>query len=444
MNKRMHTEIVVLILTITLAFVASISVTRADPSWTIQTVDAKAELLGISVALDSYDMPHFVYCATPSGNSFSHPTPEYLMYASRNGSGWSPQILDNGAFPGYTALAFDSNDSPHIVYSSANQSAINLTSNPYLLNLVNYLMWNGTSWIKMVIDGGIGSSIALDSEGNPHIAYASGEKGLLKYASWAGTYWVAETVDPDFWRPLKYNGAPTASQYLTMDANNNPCIVYSDESTIKIARGSSTGWSSQTVVVSNESLQMGNVVVDSHGYPRFTCALNGSLFYESWNGLAWASQEIGQVSYGQRFVKFDSKGFIRLDSRDTPKIACISSYLNEEIGNYVPTIFYMSWNGIGWEIQLVEQFGYFADTTPLALDSKGNPHICYLTGRGTGDQYRFFADGTLMYATSNQPTPTPSPASSPSVPEFPAWTIMALVATTGIGVLVYFKKHREL
>jgi hypothetical protein len=392
-------------------------------SWTVEVVDTKAELERISLALDSNDRPHMVYAATPSGNSFSNPTPEYLVYASWNGSGWSTQIVDENAYPGYNSLAFDSKDIPHIVYSTNDHIPFSTDNRTYHYSL-RYATLNITHWTIMTIDDGLEGSITVDSKGNPQIAYAE-NNGLLKYASWTGLNWTTQTVDSTFLRPQKLNGEITASQYLTLDGNDNPCIVYGNDSTVKIAKGNFSGWSIETVVL-GESITLGNIVLDSRGYPHFTYSHFpfGSAIYESWNGSAWTAKKLADSVYAVAGT------FARLNSKDIPHATYISSSTDK--------VYYAVWNGTGWENQLVDSHSYIAYRAPLALDSRGNPHICYLTGRGTGDQYRFFADGTLMYATSNQPTQTLQP--SPSIPEFSLWTILALL-TTGIIVAAVFKRR---
>ena len=45
-------------------------------------------------------------------------------------------------------------------------------------------------------DDGLFSSLALESDGNPHISdYDGGSNGDLKYARWTGTAWEIEIVD---------------------------------------------------------------------------------------------------------------------------------------------------------------------------------------------------------------------------------------------------------
>jgi hypothetical protein len=398
-------------------------VAKADPVWNTQSIDANAQNVGLSIALDSSGSPHILYCSTPSGDSFYHPTPQYLMYASWNGSDWNTQIVDENSYIDCSALAFDSNNSPHIAYVNG--------------SFLKYATLNGTRWVNLTVGIGFGGSIAVDSMGNPHIAYADND-GMLKYASWTGANWTIQTVDPDFLRPQFPSGAINAFQYLALDVNDTPSIVYSDLSTVKIAMGRASGWSIQTVI-SNESMHLGNVVVDSYGFPSFTYVSvpDGSLLYARWNGSAWTIQVVDYVTTGWPYFSF-----VKLDSNDNPKITYMSNGPNQDYA-----VHYAGWNGSAWEFLAVGNFSswepcYFA---PFALDSYGNPHVCYLVSRITWNRSTIvWADGTLFYATSNQPTLTPSPTPSPSVPEFPTWIVLPLVlVATVVGVLAYFRKRRR-
>jgi hypothetical protein len=42
---------------------------------------------------------------------------------------------------------------------------------------------------------GMGTSIAVDSDDNPHISYFDETNDKIKYARWNGTSWQNETID---------------------------------------------------------------------------------------------------------------------------------------------------------------------------------------------------------------------------------------------------------
>ncbi len=337
-----------------------------------------------------------------------------LLLLARADVDWSLQVVDEKATLQGVSLAVDSVGNPHIAYSDRSDTG---------LIVMKYASLAGTNWNIQTVDNGSAGSLALDSAGNPHIAYA-GTSSELKYASWNGMNWVIQTVDPPSDSP-QTSPVRVSLQYLALDANDRPFIVYDVNSDVKLATEETSSWSIQTVI-SNESISLGNFVVDSRGYPRFTYVLDGtpdSLMYASWNGSAWSTQTIDKV--------LSRSKFIALDSNDNPHITYISKNYNLS-----RPVTYAVWNGTAWGFQTLNQLGagwLFDFSAPLVLDHQGNFHMAYLMVRDTGFPYY---DGTLFYA-SNQPVPI--------VLLFALWTgLLALaVALVAIGIFA-FKKRRNL
>lgn len=147
---------------------ASASYNISSWTWTVETVDASGTAGGFTaLALDSSNNPHIVYSGGGSG---------YLKYAKWTGSAWSISTIDTVIASGYPSIVIDSNNRPHVSYHD------------YTNKDLKYARWAGSAWVVMTVDSsgnqGPESSIALDSSGNPHIAYYDATNGDLKYASW--------------------------------------------------------------------------------------------------------------------------------------------------------------------------------------------------------------------------------------------------------------------
>ena len=199
--------------------------------WHIETVAWSRIQTGpcTSIVLDSKGNPHISYIHGPY----------YLLnYSKWTGSKWIHEPLDlYGWYGGGTSMALDRDDNPHISYLWVNWS-----TNDHDLR---YIRWNGTSWIIETIDymGSVGvtSSIALDSNDNPHISYYDGTNKDLKYAKWSGNYWAIETVDS-----IGDVGMWTS---IVLDSSDNPHISYYDyrNKDLKYARWTGSTWDIETV-----------------------------------------------------------------------------------------------------------------------------------------------------------------------------------------------------
>src|SRR4030042_261883 len=103
--------------------------------------------------------------------------------ARADGGTWNIQTVDYIDVMS-TSLALDSNGYPHISYTTGG------------LRSLHYARWTGTAWAIETVDDTyvISNSLALDSNDRPHISYATGGTGSLHYARWTGTGWAKERV----------------------------------------------------------------------------------------------------------------------------------------------------------------------------------------------------------------------------------------------------------
>ena len=244
---------------------------KNSSGWHTDIVDTTPAGAGfyVSLALDSSNNPHLVY-----GEVFGADTTDKLKYAYKDSTGWHIAILTENSYISYINLVLY-HDLPRISFynDSANNgegelqymytdgktwSIENVTAKPSggrmnslaidssgTPSISYYDIYSGPVqgslryatrtpegiWENTIVDGnilnlhnvGMWNSIALDSQGNPHISYNAnnGGGGILKYASWNGTAWTIETVSD-----LK-----SASSKLLLDKANSPIIVYQDVTT---------------------------------------------------------------------------------------------------------------------------------------------------------------------------------------------------------------------
>ncbi len=181
--------------------------TLSDSIWNVEYLDAGNNAgWFLSLMLDSDNFPHI---------SYARRYPDILIYASADGTGeWSFQEIDSLSEQCMsTSLALSGEGVPHISYNAGNE--------------VRYTYWTGSGWHIETVDAcdsgsfGYGTSIALDSADQPHIAYCLVDEDYLMYASWNDSDWQYELVDtlPDY---FYRRGDPD----LVLDTFDRPHIVY--------------------------------------------------------------------------------------------------------------------------------------------------------------------------------------------------------------------------
>lgn len=239
---------------------------------------------------------------------------------------WSKQVVRNiTAFDGTSAqtstIAFDSSGIPHAVFVNEMQ--------------VVYASWVPAtkSWdlnpvpIQIPQDMGWETSLALDGQGHPHIAFWHVyTDGGLYYATWNGSAWTTTLVDPNPY-PSGLHGWHNS---LALDANGHPHISYYNAD--------------------------GNT-------PE-------GMYYAFFDGTNWALQQVDATcttcgKYGTSLA---------LDASGNPHIAYSGGTITD------PNLKYAAWNGTAWDIQTIDSDGDTGYWPALALDGAGAPHISYHTG----------------------------------------------------------------
>jgi hypothetical protein len=175
---------------------------KPDGTFQTEVVDPNPNRgINATMVLDSSDRPHILYYA---GDSLR------LNYAHHDGAQWHIESLptaDLNALP-HPWLVIDGSDNLHVAFN--------------ISGVVIYGFYDHNAWQFTPVDSAgsgnvVRSSLALDSNGQPHIAYGRGGK----YAYFDGLDWQITTF------PGTYDEGESIA--LALDGNDYPHIVYQTE-----------------------------------------------------------------------------------------------------------------------------------------------------------------------------------------------------------------------
>jgi hypothetical protein len=304
-----------------------------------------------SIDIDSKGIPHISYHDSCSGE---------VKYVSFNGDNWDVEIVDSVLINdvGSTSLAFDQNDIPHISYYEGNK------------HLLKYAYWTGSAWhteeVSPPASNGRESSIAIDSNGYPHISW-SGSGYNFMYSRWTGSSWETTTIEND-----------ARKNSLGLDSNNFPHISYfvaGSTNSLKYATYNGTIWNTTIVDSPPPSSAFGtrnSLAIDSNNLPHIAYSVEGSggnpnsIKYAKWNGATWEKE----ILVSSASVWFSSVALSL--AKDIPHVSYTTS-----TGH---SLHYLQWNDTNWAKETIdeEEVGYVS----MSLDSNGCPYISYVTVDG--------------------------------------------------------------
>lgn len=195
--------------------------TNASGSWAIYTID---ELYGESsaIAIDSNDKVHIIY---------SPP----LTYATNVSGIWETSNIGSGS---KCSIALDSNDRVHLSYGSS--------YSVHYLNNINGT-WNGLQIDEIGTNGSYYVPICIDSHDNVHICYCVGyvdeNNEDLKYATNVSGVWETFAVDKD------ENGSLGSCPSIAIDSHDgiHICYYHGNNNDMKYATNTSGIWETQVI-----------------------------------------------------------------------------------------------------------------------------------------------------------------------------------------------------
>jgi|GEM_PF-1443412 len=217
----------------------------------------------------------------------------------------------------------------------------------------------------------MGTSIALDSHGDPHILYwgVNDLRYELRYAYKKSGHWSMEIVPHSAVKP-----DPDLS--LVMDSLDQPHISFSDGQCFSsgcvsgIWYGVKTDgtWQLSLIDGSGDYVSSPTLALDAQGKPHVAYLYFGRLEYAVLEGATWNIEEVFVQSPSLPSASHPS---LAIDPGGTPLIGFFENWENE--------LRVLRWTGAGWHQETVDTTGDVQAAPSLKLDTSGNIDIAYLS-----------------------------------------------------------------
>ena len=192
------------------------------------------------IAIDAQGRPH-ISAIDPV--EFGGDGLEY--YRMEPNGDWTVEQVGSGplTYKYATSIAIDPDGNPHITYFGQDESDLVLASRGQ----------DGWTLERVDTEGesGLFSSLVIDEAGRFHVSYLqriSPSRAVVKYATRAAgdAQWELRTVGRLDAMRFGFTGARNSTS-LALDGQGNPWIAYSDEAVMMLARWDGTGWQTSTV-----------------------------------------------------------------------------------------------------------------------------------------------------------------------------------------------------
>ncbi|HXJ06029.1 MAG TPA: hypothetical protein VNH65_13080 [Candidatus Acidoferrum sp.] len=298
---------------------------------------------------------------------------------------WTQESVD--VYAKFTSLAVDQEGNIHIAYAADGGSALKYA----------FRAAASSQWFTMVLDKQLqdfSTYITLDPRGDPQICYTPRE---LKYARWDGKKWIIQQIAAGT-GSIEYNCT------LAVGADNTPHVIWyhtrsadgSNYLHLKHATLVDGVWMAKTVDFNGEDGKWNSIVLDASGNPHLTYSVFplGELKYASLHGGEWKVQ-LAAVPTGRASAGMGN--CLVLNSQNQPEMSFYESSIGFDSGSSGSLKFARP-KGEGWAVETVDvvfqRGSWVGFRSSLVLDKHGFPHISY---EDAGSLKHAYWDGTKWH-----------------------------------------------
>jgi len=300
-------------------------------------------------------------------------TSTHLSYVTNSGATWAQETLDEDGIVGeHSSIAVDADGNVHIAYYDNSNSSLKYANNV-------------DGWNTEVVDNssammGMSPSLTLDEEGNVHISYHDGDGArTLKYATNAGGSWDVRTLDG--------SGDVGIYSSIAIDHNGKVHIAYlnSAANNLKYTGNAEGDWI--VGIIENSGTVTGQVslAVDSLNMVHVVYYRGGNLSHAYQAESSWAKESLdssGQLGFGlSMFIDPLDQIYVTYYNKDLSLL----KYINDVGGQ---------WGAA----EIIESDGVVGIGSSIKVDERGDEHIVYVDSDGSGVlKYAEKRNGIWMY-----------------------------------------------
>lgn len=355
------------------------------------------EALAPAIIADSNGKVHSVWMDAPDGWGSSTTS---LIHSFWNGNVWStPTTIFSGNFHELPSLAADNSGNVHLTWDA--------DTNPNAWQIY-YSKYNGTAWSAATAISGAtagdvawDSEIAIDSSGNPHVAYTFipagtvGNKRYTYYTRYNGTSWVT---------PTDITVSGTFHQYQTVASDSAGKVHVAWKSDLLgsfeiLSRFWNGTTFSTTISVS------GTVAAAQDPQPRITVdnannahvvweerdpATEGNFLikYSKWNGTSWAAPFTVSSVASQTVEGIPSVAVLRSSIDDV-----LVGWIDKSVSPFKVGFRKFNASTSSWELARSNNIQQTSADFPVAaMDKWDNIHTAWGEPNPTTSLYELFYD----------------------------------------------------